>query len=82
MKRTFLTIAGIFTLSSLSAQVNEKMLADTISFISNEIKALECLNYEQDTYRLNFEDCNLEYERKFKGEEDRWLIYDFLVGGY
>ena len=37
------------------------------------------MNYEQDTYRLNFEDCNLEYERKFKGKEDRWLIYDFWL---
>ncbi len=79
MKKTLLTIVGFFLISGLSAQVSEKVLADTISFITNEIKALESMNYDQNAYRLNFEDCNLEYERKFKGEQDKWLIYDFWL---
>lgn len=76
-KLTF--IISLFIFSSALAQVNEKILADTVSFITSEIKTLECLNYGQDTYRLNYEDCNLEYERTFFSDEEKWLIYDFWL---
>lgn len=61
------------------AQVDEKVLADTVEFITGKVKGLESLNYGQNIYRLNFEDCNLEYERSFKSEEGKWLIYDFWL---
>ena len=79
MKRIFITLIGFFIISNLSAQVNEKVLADTVKFITNEITALESLNYGQKATRLNFEDCNLEYERSFKEDEDKWLIYDIWL---
>ncbi len=77
-KTVLFILLGFFAFYSYG-QVNEKVLADTINFISKEIKALESLNYKQNAYRLNFEDCNLEYERTFLGEEGKWLIYDFWL---
>ena len=78
MKKIVCAIALLAVLTAKS-QVNEKVLADTVKFLTDEISALESLNYEQKMYRLNFEDCNLEYERKFLGEEGKWLIYDFWL---
>lgn len=72
-------IITILIFSSVSAQMNEKVLADTISFITSEIKAFESLNYSQNAYRLNFEDCNLEVETKFNGVEDEWFIHDIWL---
>ena len=69
----------VCSFSMAEAQVNEKVLADTIEFITKKVQALESLNYNQKIYRLNYEDCNLEFERTFKGEEDKWLIYDFWL---
>ena len=79
MRKLVITLMTFFVISSLSAQVNEKVLADTVNFITDGIKILESLNYNQSAYRLNFEDCNLEYERTFKGEQDRYIIYDIWL---
>ena len=72
-------IISLLVFSSVGAQVNEKVLADTVAFITKEIKALESLNYSQKAYRLNFEDCNLEVETKFNGVEDEWFIHDIWL---
>lgn len=77
--RKFVFVLLLLSFLLTNAQVNEKVLADTIVFITESVKALESFNYDQNIYRLNFEDCNLEYERSFKGEEDKWLIYDFWL---
>jgi hypothetical protein len=79
MNRIIIILFSLFIGTCIKAQVNEKVLADTINFITSEVKVLESMNYGQNLYRLNFEDCNLEYERKFKGEEGKWLIYDFWL---
>ncbi|MEP1035302.1 hypothetical protein [Ekhidna sp.] len=77
--RKFVYAFALLSFSLASAQVNEKVLTDTVEFITIKVKALESLNYGQNIYRLNYEDCNLEYERSFKSEEGKWLIYDFWL---
>ncbi|MEO9482287.1 MAG: hypothetical protein ABJG47_02530 [Ekhidna sp.] len=68
----------LFSTSMSFAQADEVVLADTVKFIVNEVKSLESLNYGQNIYRPNFEDCNLEYERSFS-DDTQWLVYDFWL---
>ncbi len=77
--RKFVYAILLLSFSLIKAQVNEKVLADTVQFITIKVDALESLNYDQNIYRLNYDDCNLEYKKSFKGEEDKWLIYDFWL---
>lgn len=77
--KKFVCVLLLLSFLQTKAQVNEEVLADTIAFITAKVKELESFNYNQIMRRLNFEDCNLQYERAFKDDEDKWLIYDIWL---
>ena len=79
MMRKFTFIFIYPFLISVHAQVNEKVLADTVQFILQSSERLQCAGYEQQMLRLNFDDCNFEIHHTEKENPDRWNIYSFWL---
>ncbi|WP_436517677.1 hypothetical protein [Ekhidna sp. To15] len=65
--------------SSLSAQVDEKVLADTIAFVASSISQLQHEDLKFKCYRLNYDDCNLECEESDTEKGGSWMISSFFL---
>ncbi|MEM9339338.1 MAG: hypothetical protein AAGA66_11465 [Bacteroidota bacterium] len=74
-----LSFSLLIITTSVFAQVNEMKLADTVKFINQEISGLQSLNYNQESTRLNFDDCNIEYYRTMKNDTNHWEIYSYWL---
>lgn len=65
----------VFTGFFIYAQPSERNLNDTVTFIVNEIIKLENSSYTYKSYRLDFDDCNLEIEAVNKSDSTKWNMY-------
>ena len=76
--RKFFMVLLILNFLDSSGQQNEKVIADTIAFVTESINKLEGTKFQFECYRLNFDDCNLECEETTT-EEGRWTISSFFL---
>lgn len=71
---------AILGVGQATAQVDEIVLADTVVFITTAINDLESTRINQEIYRLNFDDCNLEMTISSKDtDEASWSIEAFWL---
>lgn len=70
----------VFALLTLGAfgQTNETQLADTVKYLNQKISELEYEGYTVESYRLNFDDCNIECKFNSTGG-DQWRIIEFWL---
>ncbi|WP_421763266.1 hypothetical protein [Ekhidna sp.] len=57
----------------------EKQLADTIDFATMQIQSLENESYNYNSFRLNYDDCNLEIHQAPKSDSTKWDVLAFWL---
>lgn len=69
---------GLFLMSHKpKAQVDEVVLTDTVRFLCSSIGSLVSDKMTQEAFRLNFDDCNIEYTRYLS--RNRYEIREFWL---
>lgn len=78
MRKTLLILALVLLSYGTFSQNNEAQLTDTVKYLNQKISELEYEGYTVESYRLNFDDCNIEC--KFNSiEGDQWRIIEFWL---
>jgi len=76
MKGFLLTLILLLS-NNLFGQIDEVVLADTVSFVCAIASEMKNDQMEQEVVRLNFDDCNIEYSRSFAAGE--WEVHEFWL---
>lgn len=80
MKFSLFVLIALLSVCQTTAQVDEGVLADTVIFITTSINELKSTRVNQEIYRLNFDDCNLELTVRGKDADNAsWNIESFWL---
>lgn len=72
-----LTMTLIFSFAI--GQSLEKQLFDTVDFATIRIQSLENGSFSYNSFRLNYDDCNLEIHQEPKGDSTKWDVFAFWL---
>ncbi len=77
--RIFIIVLFMTLPQFIFAQVSERQLMDTISFLLSNITEVQSNSYTYEAFRLNMDDCNLEIQESNKADTTKWNIHSFWL---